>query len=513
MAVIVQRTLVILAAVMAVGASFAAAGAESMVDRLNHPLWTARLEAVRRLASGEGTPAAVPALVRALSDVQPEVRRATVDALLVVGKDSEQAVAGLLFALKDPDWVVRRKAAVAFHSMTPATAARVVPNLIEALSSANSGERVAAALALSGLAPHSRQALPALVDSLSAPEWELQAAAVDALGALGPDAAPALPALARALRNHDWAIAEQTVEALSRIGRAAVPALADALSDDSLVVRWGAARALAYIGADSKEAVPALGRSLNDPAMQVRWAAAKALWAIGRPEASTSSAALAQALQDKHWVVRWSAARAMGAVASGDTLDVAVDALAAALRDGDSRVCEAAAFSLEQIGPAARRAVAALDGAATFAASKDAKEAVCKVIDVGPVAQQVLMDSGWTVRWASVRALGIVGSSDPAALPALVKAMEDDEAQVRGVAALAIGQFRGPMTAAAVAAVTARLRDDAWPVRKAAALALGSIGPRGGVTPASLQAARSDQDQRVREAAAEAITKLTGTQR
>src|SRR5690606_18371988 len=134
--------------------------------------------------------------------------------------------------------------------------------------------------------------------------------------------------------------------------------------------------------------------------------------------------------------------------------ELAIAALAKALRDEDSRVCEAAAFALEQIGPAASAALPALSRAATGEDAGGVGAAgspVCRVVDVGPAAQEVLMESGWTVRWASVRALGVVGAKRPEALSPLTQALRDDEWAVRGIAALAIGEFRGGVTPEAVA--------------------------------------------------------------
>src|SRR5690606_28309794 len=176
-----------------------------------------------------------------------------------------------------------------------------------------------------------------------------------------------------------------------------------------LAVRWGAARALGRLGTAAIPAVPALTKILKDPSVQARWAAAKSLWAIG-PAAAAAVPALIESLGDQSWVVRWSAARALGAIGAGERLDPAVAALAGALRDPDSRGCEAAGFALEALGPAAAAALPALGRAATGDAVGDAgAEQACAVIDVVPNAEAIMMQSGWTVRWAAVRALGVVG--------------------------------------------------------------------------------------------------------
>jgi len=120
------------------------------------------------------------------------------------------------------------------------------------------------------------------------------------------------------------------------------------------------------------------------------------------------------------------------------------------------------------------------------------------------------MESGWTVRWASVRALGVVGLGRISALPPLLQALQDEQWQVRGVAALAVGQFGIRATPAAVAAVADALQDEQAPVRKAATMALGEIGPPARTVITALQAVTDDDDEAVREAAAVAIANVSG---
>ena len=216
-------------------------------------------------------------------------------------------------------------------------------------------------------------------------------------------------------------------------------------------------------------------------------------------------AAAAQVLEDEDWVVRWSAARALGALGAsgGEPLTGTVPALAKVLKDPDSRVCEAAAFALEQMGPAAVEAVPALGASAA-----DSGEEYCEVIDTeSEASQKIQLGSGWTVRWVSTRALGVVGADQEASIPPLLDALEDEEWQVRGVAALALGQHEKPGDAAVRALVT-HLNDEQAPVRKAAAMALGTIGrPALSAVPV-LRDAVEDEDASVRRAAEEALDKL-----
>jgi hypothetical protein len=74
-------------------------------------------------------------------------------------------------------------------------------------------------------------------------------------------------------------------DALGRIGQPAVPALTEALMDGSPVVRFQAARALAFMGAQASSAVPALMQALNDQDSSVRQQSALALGQVGPPAA------------------------------------------------------------------------------------------------------------------------------------------------------------------------------------------------------------------------------------
>jgi HEAT repeat protein len=232
------------------------------------------------------------------------------------------------------------------------------------------------------------------------------------------------------------------------------------------------------------------------------------LWSIGKQAGDAATPALIDALRADSWVLRWSAARALGAIGSGNASGArgGVGALAKALRDGDSRICEAAAFALEEIGTKAREAVSALGEAAT---TSSADSGVCRVIDTTANAQAVDLDNGWTVRWAAVRALGVVGAGNPDALPHLKAALKDEQWQVRGVAALALGRFKAEAPTA-VQALIAALKDEHPAVRRAATLALADMGSAARDAVPLLRAAARDADAAVSEGAKLALTKLSG---
>jgi HEAT repeat protein len=98
-----------------------------------------------------------------------------------------------------------------------------------------------------------------------------------------------------------------------------------------------------------------------------------------------------------------------------------------------------------------------------------------------------------------------VGKGNQLALTPLTVALLDEEWQVRGVAALAIGQFGTASTSGARSALADKLQDENAAVRKAAAIALGEIGAPARSSIGSLRVAEGDDNAAVRESAADAI--------
>jgi HEAT repeat protein len=173
------------------------------------------------------------------------------------------------------------------------------------------------------------------------------------------------------------------------------------------------------------------------------------------------------------------------------------------LSDPDSRVCEAAAFALESIGPAAQTALPIM-----LQALREPAPNSCQVVDIGPATTEVLMETGWTVRWAVARALGTIGGDAGLIVPAMAGALADPNWQVRGMTALSLGQLGYPET---VPPLIGAIGDEIPAVRKAAAVALGAIGPaaREALTP--LATASRDDNKDVREEAAKAVQKINAT--
>jgi HEAT repeat protein len=180
--------------------------------------------------------------------------------------------------------------------------------------------------------------------------------------------------------------------------------------------RRQAADALLALGPQAKAAVPALALALKDADRTVRELAALALRRLG-PHAKGVVPALVEVLrQDKDEFVRWKAAFALRHV--GLEAKIVPDLLEAC-KDVLGNVRWEAQGALRQIGP-----------------GPEGKAAV-------PALIKALEDEKWPVRAMAAECLGRVGPEAGAAVPALLKLLKDDKSQVRGDAAEAVGRIGG----------------------------------------------------------------------
>ncbi len=197
----------------------------------------------------------------------------------------------------------------------------------------------------------------------------------------------------------------------------------------------GGAAGLHALLADLKSADP-----------QARW---RAVVGLSKTPTLEAALALARALHDPEPFVRWAAAQALGQLA-GRSVERAVP-----VRVGQA-VLEAAAADEPGVRAAAADVVAAWGAG-------------------GPLEPllSLAQDGQPAVRAAAVRALGLAGCRAlQVAVPALLRALDDADAEVRRVAANALAWCRD---GSATEALCARLGDPAGPVRAAALRALARV--------------------------------------
>jgi len=470
--------------------------------------------ALRRAATAAlvqiGDPRALEPLNRALQDGDPAVRELAADALAKLGWHPDEAASGatywivqrqwdrcveigapavppLIDALRDEDPDVRRAAAEALGQIAARQADAAV------------GARAAEPLGvLLRQDPHARQAAAGVLGRIGAPavrpliaaleqeggDEQVRDAATGALAQIGP---PAVEALIAALGHKQARTA--AARALGQIGAQqpdpaalarAVKPLTAALRDSAYWHRLAAAEALGAITARQtdptlrSQAVNGLTTALEDAHPQVREAARDALEGLGwEPDAGTAGAA--------YWITRreWERCVQLGAPA--------VPPLITVLQDREAAIRAAAAGALVQIGaPAVEPLSRALQ-------NRDAALRCTAVELLGQIGARqtgaalrtraaepligALRDGDVAVRRAAANALGQAG--DAQALDPLISTLQDRD--VRELAVAALGEIGARQTdpgvrSRAVEPLISALKDRAAAMRNAAAEALGRIG-------------------------------------
>ena len=285
----------------------------ALTDALTDEAAVVRSAAADALSEvGVSVDGVVPALIRTLSDPDPEVRTGAAKGLDRLGwlqtektPGIQDAILPLMELRQDSNWRVRAAAALALGRMRLLHQG-IVPALVQALQDEDAGVRRAAAVGFFNIGRHvqyihgppyelppehlqnqrraeARRAMPALIRALADSDRDVRRWVARTLYELGPTA-DAVPALLDALWDE---FANVRMLAASALGKAQpttdpiVVALIDALNDDSSSVRQAAASALGRIGPAAKAAVPAVTALLADDNDRVRTAAGRALELIG----------------------------------------------------------------------------------------------------------------------------------------------------------------------------------------------------------------------------------------
>ena len=260
-------------------------------------------------------PAALPALERALSNRNAEIRGRAAKLLREFNNVPKSAVLAIARLAHDKQTPVRRQAAQTLGELTcnpepdelrtallklaADHASEVRAAAVEALGKRPAVSqcvttvrhalidpvvivRLEAAKALWNMERDSAAVLPVLTRILSTPEgWQ----AAYALAEIGDSAAPAVPALIEALRRErvprPFRTPPSCAFALGQIGAVAIPALQPLLAAADARTRLNAILAIGFMGERGKNAVPKLLPLLEDRDAEVRHAAALTLATIG----------------------------------------------------------------------------------------------------------------------------------------------------------------------------------------------------------------------------------------
>jgi HEAT repeat protein len=435
-----------------------------------HPLTPAALAAIpalRQLVSDDDPEIRVPSLgllmllepgrhsrAEALLDL---VRNGEIDLSHLVinfGEPSREDVERLLSALADPDEVVRIVAAAALGELSDDLASNR-ENQADQAEQPDEQNKDRSRPAAPG-----NRIIEALVRQLDAPDSQTRWAAAWALGPYGPGGNQQRPKVVSRLIGlvkdrstclpPDCWILDLLPQIMNATAIRSQPGYGPAL-------RLAAMQALGTYGEQAADAVPALMEALRDESPAARLMAVEALGGIG-PNARPAVPMLIDMLR--------------------------------ATREPRQRLSRGAPGGM-CVSPAMLRAAAA--------------SALGRIKPEGRVAVPALIDElneGGHVAQAAIQALGELGGEDPRAAEALRKVLCDDPDEAiathAAMALVALGQ-------AAVPALVQALRDPDADVRYRVAGALGQLGPAAAAAIAALQRVADDVDPDVRQAVADAL--------
>jgi predicted Zn finger-like uncharacterized protein len=476
------------------------------------------------------------ALIAGLKDPDPVVKQQAAEALFALGPEARPAAPQLEAVLGDPDALVRLRATQALWSIGPAAKAQVPRLLkgledrdakvrvysamaVWTIAHVKDGVPVLAD-ALRNPDVLVRQMAVKMLYTVSKEARASQIAVAKAAGKV--QIVDAVPALTEALKDGDSdvrGIAAMTLNVLGKDARSALPALMQALKyKNDPIFRAEAAHAIGAVGQDlpadsTREAVlTALGTALADPDNTVRVFAAQSLWVIERNADRVVPTLLKVLLEDPDRDVRAKAAFALG-VLEGKA-KAAVPTLNAALKDTNPLLRLAAATALGKIGTPARVCYPTLDQLAKEdkqpEVRKAASEAIKKIgpptrTDVQTLLIPALKNPNPDYRAAAAVCLWMLFREARDAVLPLSEALADTDEQVRSHAAFALAAI-GPDAEEAVPALVRALQnqnDDL--LRMRAAYALGEIGAKAKKAVLALRQALADKRPTVRLTTAQAL--------
>ncbi len=289
-------------------------------------LWISLFAATNPSASSQ--PKVGQDLILGLKDKDPAVREKAAASLMRPGSaDDRLAVPALIKAMKDVNGRVRIRATDTLYSrahgaepLLPMLQVPVTAAFLEALQDTEPKVRGYAVKGL-GFPKETEKVVVAAISKTLREDQDSQVR-VDtaiAVGNMKEFAKPALPHLLAALRDPDKEVRKYVAFALANSRRAdrfghtlgveqeAMAGLLQALKDEAAEVRCAALYGFSFIGPLAKAGVPAMIKALQDPDKRVRACAAQNLRRMDRA-AHAAIPALTTALQDSDEQVRQAAA-------------------------------------------------------------------------------------------------------------------------------------------------------------------------------------------------------------
>jgi len=299
----------------------------ALVPLFRHPDQNVRRDVVMAIGKiGQLGTAAVPELIESLADQDGGVRRAARISILQVDPQAN----ALFIALRDPDARIRKSATDAFPRvvrLSPPPVGTLVAHLED--DDKDIRYNVIATLVSIG-----SPAVPALINSLN--DDHIRGAAIRVLAEMKGTAAPAIKPLIELTHRHDGKLTLKVVRALREIGPDAISSLVDLLNDQEHDVPFLRPRELD----DTFRRIYGLGLPPRDTVSSTVCDALAQMGAVSQ---------LVAALKHAREHVRWCAARALGSMRVEATS--ATFALTSSLADPSEGVRLAAAAALWAVLP------------------------------------------------------------------------------------------------------------------------------------------------------------------
>jgi HEAT repeat protein len=448
---------------------------------------------------------AVPALIKALDDNDKQVWTNAIATIAALGPDAKDAVPALLSDLNSQSASRQRsyyrdqvliRTSYALTRIGPVA----IPPLIEGLQSKDTMMRSGAARALGGMGADAKDAIPALVENLGHWDTGVQTDAIDALGSIG---GAAKPKVVEALAGKEPRQRSAAALALGAIGKpaqdAATPMLAQLKSETDVTVRASLLSALPRLGADPAKVVPALIDGMKDEREPIRHAAINGLLTMRAAQPQIVKA-LAGMLRDPNAAASERAAYVLGRL--GETAGSAAPAILSVIAT-QATPSQACLDALVQIGePAVTPMLAAFEKEKPANLTRDHWVVKCLQqmggLGAAPIARNLTHPSG-SVRLLAVLALVELGLDAEAAIPALFKALDDEDPHVRAAALIALVGARAPLDQLQ-SHLDKAFKDPSPIIRAAAVEAAVRLGDEGKDFRPRVISALKDPDETVRKA-------------
>jgi HEAT repeat protein len=358
-------------------------------------------------------------------------------------------------------------------------------------------------------ATEKKAALPVLLDGLNDAATPTRLEAAEFLVRLGPVERQAVLPVLLDLLNERTA-RQRASQLLDQFNpeqmKSAQPALAGMLQDPDGTVRLQGAKLLGRLGpAEAKTTIPVLIELLKDPQEFTRIQAVDQLGRIG-PDAKEAMPALIARLKEKGLVTNVPHALArMGSEA--------LPALLETLNSDNAALRNSTVVALGTLGPAAQTAIPKLIELVTVAKGTQRSGVMTALERMGDVSLPFLIkalekEEG---RRAVIETLGRFGPRGKAAIPALVKLLQDPDPGVRALAALSLRPIRMDFTSPDLTpALLAGLKDPDPELRRRVVLVFSGNTPKSPEVINALRQAVKDTDDQVRIGAAGILCTVPG---